>query len=190
MNSRLLCLGVFVLAAFQAPSLLATPLPVGAYNLSAVTPTSGIHSGSDVGTLSGTLIFDASSNLTSANLSFDDMTSSEIFTFTNPGPTTIDIPPRLLGATVYNAVEPSQYYAFSIRVPTTPSGTFSLTCGTDCDNWLLVDDRLPNLVYVEVTGSITPAISPVPEPSTIALLGTGALAILGWGRRLFFSDNL
>lgn len=177
-----LCLGLFSLAAFQTPAVQATPLPVGVYTLSASTPTSGIHSGSDVGTLSGTLIFDAGSNLTFANLAFDDMTSSRIFTFTVSGPTTVYIPPGLLGATVYNAVDPSQYYAFSIRVPSTPSGAFTLTCGTDCDNWMLVDDGLPNLVYVEVAGSITPAA--VPEPATIALLGSGVLAILGTRRRL------
>jgi hypothetical protein len=180
-----LCLSLFSATAFLVPIARATPLPVGLYTLSASTPASGIHSGSDEGTLSGTLIFDDASNLTFADLTFDDTTSAKTFTFTNPGPTTIDIPPGLLGATIYNAVDPSQFYAFSVRVPSTPSGTFSLTCGTDCDNWMLVDDGLPDLVYVEVTGSIAPATPAVPEPSTIVLLGTGTLAIIGSRRRLF-----
>jgi hypothetical protein len=153
----------------------ATSLPVGTYTLNASTPTSGIHSGSDQGTVTGTLIFDAASNITFANLAFDDTTSGKIFTFTNPGPVTIDIPPGLLSATIYNALDPNQLFAFSIRVPSNPSGSFTLTCGTDCDNWMLVDDGGKDLVYVEVTG----AVSPAPEPSTLALMGTGTLAAIG-----------
>jgi len=168
---RLLCLGLF---ALTAPGLVATPLPVGSYSLTASTPTSGVHSGSDVGIVTGTLNFDATSNLTSADLTFDDTTSAKLFTFTNPGPTTIDIPPGLLSATIYNASNPAEYFAFSIRIPSNPSGTFTLTCGTDCDNWMLVDDGGPNLTYVEVTGSI----APVPEPSAAILLGTGAIALV------------
>jgi len=53
----------------------ATSLPVGTYTLNASTPTSGIHSGSDQGTVTGTLVFDAASNITFANLAFDDTTS-------------------------------------------------------------------------------------------------------------------
>ncbi len=176
-----LCFGLFCFAYFSSTAAQATPLPVGAYTLTASTPTSGIHSGSDVGTVSGTLFFDASSTLTFADLSFNDTTSSKVFTFTNLGPTTIDIPPGLLGATIYNALDPNQYFQFSIRVPSAPSGAFTLTCGTDCDNWMLVDDGDPTLTYVEVTGSISPAA--VPEPTTLVLLGTGMLAAFGSRRR-------
>src|SRR6476660_3450368 len=100
----------------------ATSLPVGTYTLNASTPTSGIHSGSDQGTVTGTLVFDAASNITFANLAFDDTTSGKIFTFTNPGPVTIATPPGLLSATIYNALDPNQLFAFSIRVPSNPSG--------------------------------------------------------------------
>jgi hypothetical protein len=178
----LLCPALFSLAIF-APTAQATPLPVGAYTLSATTPTSGIHSGSDEGTLSGTLVFDGSSNLTFADLTFNDITSGKVFSFTEPGATTLDIPPGLLGAAVYNSLDLSEFYVFSIRVPSNASGAFILTCGTDCDNWMLVDDGDPNLTYIEVTGSITPAASAVPEPSTLALLGTGAMILLGSRRR-------
>jgi hypothetical protein len=97
---------------------------------------------------------------------------------------TIDIPPGLLSATITNSLNVNELFAFSIRVPSNPSGSFTLTCGTDCDNWMLVDDGGKDLVYVEVTGSITPA---VPEPSTLALLGTGALTFLGSIRRRRYS---
>jgi hypothetical protein len=157
----------------------ATSLPVGTYTLNATTPTSGIHSGSDEGTVTGTLIFDAASNITFANLAFDDTTAGKVFTFTNPGPVTIDIPPGLLSANIYNAADANQLFAFSIRIPSNPNGTFTLTCGTDCDNSMLVDSGGKDLTYVEVTGSI----APVPEPSPLALLGTGTLAAFGSLRR-------
>jgi hypothetical protein len=153
----------------------ATSLPVGTYTLNASTPTSGIHSGSDQGTVTGTLIFDAASNITFANLAFDDITSGKIFTFTVPGAVTIATPPGLLSANIFNAVDPNQLFAFSIRIPSNPDGSFTLTCGTDCANWMLVDDGGKDLVYVEVTG----AISPVPEPSSLALLGAGTLVVVG-----------
>ncbi|HEX2917398.1 MAG TPA: PEP-CTERM sorting domain-containing protein [Edaphobacter sp.] len=179
---RLLCLGLFVIAS---PAVFATPLPVGNYSLTARTPTSGIHSGSDEGTVSGMLTFDAASNLTFADLTFDDTTSAKLFTFTVPGPTTINVPPGLLSATISNAVDPSQLFAFSIRIPSNPSGTFTMTCGTDCLNWMLVDDGGPNLTYVEVTGSI----APVPEPSEILLVGTGTLALAALRRRSWLSSR-
>ncbi|QNI36920.1 PEP-CTERM sorting domain-containing protein [Edaphobacter albus] len=167
----LLCL---VLSSFAilTPAVHADLLPIGTYWLSADTPTSGIHSGSDVGTLTGTLTFDASSILVSADLVFDDITSGKTFSFTNPGATNIQIPPPppgLVSATIYNAINPSELYQFSIRIPSNSSGVFTLNCGTDCDTWMLVNDGGPTLTYVEVAGTITP----VPEPSSLMLFGTG-----------------
>lgn len=179
MRTKLL-LGLFSFAILIPAAADATPFPIGVYTLSATTPTSGIHSGSDEGTLSGTLTFDAASNITYADLLFNDTTSGLIFSFTNPGPVSIFTPPGLLAATIYNAVDPSEYYAFSIRIPSNPSGSFTLTCGTDCDNWMLVNDGGPNLTYVEVTGAITP----VPEPSSLAFLGTGLIGTFSILRRL------
>jgi PEP-CTERM motif len=166
--------------AALAPTIAhADSLPVGVFYLSATTPTSGIHSGSDLGTLTGTLTFDSASNITFANLAFNDLTTGTVFTFTNPGPVSIFTPPGLLAATIYNAVDPNEYYAFSIRIPSLPSGAFSLTCGTDCDNWMELNEGNPIYTYVEVTGSIVPA----PEPSALALLGTGTLTLLASLRR-------
>jgi hypothetical protein len=167
---------VAFLATFATAVAHTTPLPVGTYWLSATTPLSGIHSGSDIGNLTGTLTFDAASNITFANLVFDDLTSGKAFTFTNPGPIEIDIPPGLLYSTIYNAADPHQYFAFSVHVPSSsPSGRFTLTCGVDCDNWMEVDDGERFLTYVEVTGSM----DPVPEPSTLTLLVAGLVSARG-----------
>ena len=177
---KLLPLGLALasLASFTVVAR-AIPLPVGSYGLTATTPTSGIHSGSDEGTLTGTLVFDAASNITFANLAFDDTTVGMVFHFTNPGPVTIASPPGLLSANIFNAADPNQLFAFSIRIPSNPNGTFTLTCGTDCDNSMLIDTGGKDLTYVEVTG----LIDPVPEPASIALVATGTLAVLGSLRR-------
>jgi len=92
-------------------------------------------------------------NFTFADLTFDDITSSKTFTFTNPGPTGIDILPGCRARrSITLWTQPVLYLQHS--------GSFrklALTCGTDCDNWMLIDDGDPNLTYVEVTGSIVPA---------------------------------
>ncbi|HTH53823.1 MAG TPA: PEP-CTERM sorting domain-containing protein [Edaphobacter sp.] len=181
----LLALGLLCVFSFAGASAFCDPLPVGNYSLNVQTPTSGVHSGSDQGTLSGTLTFDAASTLVAANLTFDDITTGTTFAFTNPGPTSID-PGNFLGATIYNAIDPATFYQFSIAIPGSSSGTFNLTCGTDCHTWMDLDQGGQYPVYVELNfGNLTPAPSTpaVPEPSTLLLFATGITGGLSLLRR-------
>ena len=164
-------------AAFSTAS--ADTLPVGLYAISAHTTTTGIHQSADQGTLSGFLNFSATSVLTSANLVFSDTTTGMSYTFTVPGATEYIPQYHITYANIYNATNPASYYAFSAEPST--NGNFRLTCGTDCDTDLYVYDSSgkTEIVSVELQGSLTPA----PEPSSIALLGTGMIAIIGVLRR-------
>jgi hypothetical protein len=183
MRKKLLfALGLFCVLSFAGTSAYSDPLPVGTYSLNVQTPTSGVHSGSDEGTLSGTLTFDAASTLVAANLIFDDTTTGTTFSFTNPGPTSID-PGHFLEAGIYNALDPDTFYSFSIAIPGSSSGTFNLTCGTDCHTWMDLDQGGQFPVYVELNfGPITP-VAATPEPSTLLLLGTGVAGSLSVLRR-------
>ena len=159
----------------------ASTLPVGTYNLSATTTTTGVHQSPDQGTLTGTLTFDASSDLTSADVIFHDVTSGLDFQYTSVGPTTISLPGHTVSATISNGSDASLYYEFSALIPGLANGNFTLSCGVDCDDYLEINDGA-GLVYEEVTGTISPA-NVVPEPTSLLLLGTGFVGAVGAVRR-------
>lgn len=176
----LLPLGLIVAASCSV--VKADTLPVGTYSLSAQTTTTGIHQSQDQGTLSGTLVFSASSVLTFANLVFNDTTDGLAFTFTVPGVTTYTPAAHLLDAIVYNAGNPNIRYYFSVSTNTTLS-TFRLTCGTDCFTDAIIPDSTGrSTLNEELGGNITPT-TVTPEPSSLLLLGTGVLAAASTVRR-------
>ncbi len=162
-------------AAFS--SAHADTLPAGTYSVSGHTTTTTIHASPDQGTLTGTLTFAANSSLTAANLLFQDTTDGLNFTFTVPGLTTYTPAAQTLSATIFNASNPSIEYFFSILIGST--GVYQLSCGVDCDS----DALIPNASGQQLNEEVQGTISPVPEPSTLALLSTGLLAAAGAVRR-------
>ena len=159
-----------VLTLLAAPAVVyADPSPVGLYTVYAV-PGSGIHLSPDTGFMSGTLTFNASSILVSANLVFDDTTINEDIPFSVVGPTTFNSGLRTESAVITDPSNPSDYFQFSIFTITLPNGVFPLGCGVDCEPGTFYNNGTMNVDEMLV-GDITPT----PEPTSFVLLGTAAL---------------
>jgi hypothetical protein len=61
----------------------------------------------------------------------------------------------------------------------------ALTAGTspvNLSNIILLDSNLSDIPFTTANGSV----SPVPEPSTMLLLGSGLIGLVGYGRKKFF----
>jgi hypothetical protein len=167
-----------VLSLLAAPAVVyADTTPVGLYTISAV-PGTGIHLSPDAGFMSGTLTFNASSVLVSANLVFDDTTVNLDIPFSVVGPTTITPSDHTESALISDPSNPAFTYDFSILTVNNPGGYFVLSCGTDCDT-----DADYNNGTINVNEELVGRITPTPEPASLALLGTAALGAFATVRR-------
>jgi hypothetical protein len=183
MHKLIFRLSLFLLAATTLTNHAhADGLPVGTYSLSLQTANSGIHHTSPIeGVLSGTITFDSTSHITAADLIFQDTTDGTEMIFNNPGPTTIVPPPDVhnsVSAQIFDAADPTIYYYFDVHVGN--DGSYSILCGVDCPTYIAFPDGSgPSFEY----GELTPVSSPVPEPSTLVLIGSGILGAAGAIRR-------
>jgi PEP-CTERM motif len=167
-----------VLSLLAAPAaVFADPTPVGTYIISAV-PGTGIHLSPDTGFMSGTLTFNSSSILVSANLVFDDTTVNMDIPFSVVGPTTFTPSDHTESALITDPSNPAFTFDFSILTISEPGGFFPLGCGVDCEPDADYNNGTTN-VNEELVGRITPT----PEPASLALLGTAALGAFEIARR-------
>ena len=166
-----------VLVFLAVPTLArADAVPIGNYYLVTADGT-GPHL--STGTLTGTVTYNASSVVTVADIVYTSAANVS-YTFNTPGPTTIGeifSTPDLYQTLITSSANPANSFYLSVEFPGNSDGSFTFTCGVDCDDYVTIGTT----DYEEFTGRIVPT----PEPSSIVLLCTGALGLAESIRRRY-----
>ena len=167
-SMKLASLAVFVVSLVVPTLARADAAPIGTYDLVTADGT-GIHL--STGTLTGTVTYNASSDVTAADIVYTSAADVS-YTFNTPGLTTIgDIAstPDLYQTSITSSANPADSFFLSVEFPGSSDGSFTFTCGVDCDDFVTIGTT----DYEEFTGKIVPT----PETSSIVLLGTGVLGL-------------